>query len=139
MNLVRWLLPASLVLALSACDSGDGENTFDGPLGDGQLECEEWVGLSAKAPESACDECLHRECATAWQAMSSVCAGYPAQRCTADGGAPLGTQAFCACMVGQENGCGTALANVYACFVNECAATCAGSDAGTVKDAGGKG
>lgn len=137
MNLVRWMLPASLVLALSACDSGEGENTFDGPLSDGQLECEEWVALSSKAGETACDDCLHRECATAWQAMSVVCAGYPAQRCTGDGGT-LGTQAFCTCMVGQVDGCGNALANVYACFVNECAATCNG-DAGAVKDAGTKG
>lgn len=140
MNRLRWLLPASLMVALFACDSGDDENTFDGPLGDGQLECEDWLALSSKASATACDDCLHRECATAWQAMSGVCAGYPAERCsTSDAGSAQNTQAFCGCMVSQPGGCGTALANVYACFVNECAVTCRGADAGTVKDAGNKG
>ncbi len=140
MNLVRSLLPAALASMLFACSDTGEPNTFEGPLDDGKAECVTYQSKWPQPLSTSCTDCLHEECVAAWQAMMTVCAGDPAERCSQDGGGK-DASTYCACMVGQPKGCGTALANVYACFVNDCSAACdadagkAGSG-GSAKDAG---
>jgi hypothetical protein len=133
---LRWFALLASVMAI-ACDSGEADG-FKGPVASGAEECLKYMAWTVPL-KPACTDCLHQQCAPAWQTMSQVCAGDPSSRCQGDGGTALPTLNFCACMVSLKQGCGEAAGGVYACFVNECSAAC-GADAGApVLDAGGGG
>jgi hypothetical protein len=133
---VRWLAPLVLV-ALLGCNSDSGGTPFKGPVGNGSEECAKYVAWTSPL-SSSCTACLHEQCAPAWQSMSQVCQGEPSARCVGDGGS-MPASNFCTCMVGLPQGCGTALANVYACFVNECGSSCGAGGAGGSAGSSGKG
>jgi hypothetical protein len=160
MNTRLWrLLPAVLAL-LPGCEDAEA-NPFQGPVNQGVEECEKYQAFTSPAKHE-CTDCLHRECAPAWQSMSLVCAGDPSTRCEAvtgkggsggsggskDGGVEAGTDggvdagpatkaSFCTCVTSLPNGCGYAVGNVYACFANECAKDCSASGAGGSAGKGG--
>ena len=126
-------LPVVFAL-LPGCSDSDA-NPFTGPANLGVEECVRYMSFPSPA-KAECTDCLHRECAPAWQAMSLVCAGDPSSRCKANSGAAQPAQNFCNCMTTLGQGCGPAVGNVYACFANECAAACGASDAGAAGSAG---
>jgi hypothetical protein len=124
---VRCLQPLALVM-LFGCNSSSDANPFKGPVGSGVEECTAYMAWPSPIP-TACTDCLHEQCAPAWQSMEQVCGGDPSKLCVGDGGAALSVADFCKCMTSDTKPCGKAAGNVYACFVNQCAKQC-GGDAG---------
>jgi len=137
---VRWLAALALA-ALFGCNSDSDSTAFKGPVKYGFEECSTYMAWPSSAPTSAaCTDCLHDQCAPAWQTLSQVCGVDPSKLCKGDGGTALPVSNFCTCMTDPKQPCGRAAGNVYACFVNECAKPCAGdAGAGGSSGAGGKG